>query len=115
VVEDDNIPRVTTASSPLAKVLQEVYGPIAAAHDRKRLKEVFADLVLAQGTKEKGKKRKLDRLWTDVAAVLRSLSVPQGRIDDLLQQRNPDLLGELIKELEATAGSQRSRRRHRSN
>jgi hypothetical protein len=61
---------------------------------RQRLAELVGELYLAEG-------KKRDRLWTAAATAMQKLGVPQSRIDHLLQQRNPALVAEVVKELEA--------------
>ncbi len=40
------------------------------------------------------------QVWEQAAAAMQRLKVPQARIDQLLKQRNPALVAELVKELE---------------
>jgi hypothetical protein len=61
---------------------------------RQRLAELVSELYLAEGKKRK-------RAWEGVASALQKLGVPQSRIDHLLQQGNPALVAEVVKELEA--------------
>jgi hypothetical protein len=65
------------------------------SRQRRRLTELFGELVL-------GKESKLppDQLWADAAATMLRLGVRQERIDELLRERDPDLLEAVIKELE---------------
>jgi hypothetical protein len=58
-----------------------------------RLAELVSELYLAQGKKKQ-------RAWEAAAAAMRKLGVPQVRIDHLVQQENPALVAELVKELE---------------
>lgn len=58
-----------------------------------RLAELVSDLYLAKG-------KKLEQVWERAAAAMQKLKVPQARIDQLLKQRNPALVAELVKELE---------------
>ena len=60
---------------------------------RQRLAELVSDLYLAKG-------KKLNQVWEQAAAAMQKLKVPQARIDQLLKQRNPALVAELVKELE---------------
>lgn len=59
-----------------------------------RLAELVSELYLAQG-------KKLEKTWAAAATAMQKLGVPQSRIDHLLQQRNPSLVAELVKELES--------------
>ena len=61
---------------------------------RQRLAELVTELFLADGAKRQ-------RTWKTAAAAMQKLGVPQSRIDHLLQQGNPALLAEVVKELEA--------------
>ncbi len=60
-----------------------------------RLAELVSDLYLAKG-------KKLNQVWEQAAAAMQKLKVPQARIDQLLKQRNPALVAELVKELEGS-------------
>lgn len=59
-----------------------------------RLANLVGELYLAEGKKK-------ERLWQSVAAALEKLGVAKLRIDHLLSQRKPELLAQLVKELEA--------------
>jgi hypothetical protein len=61
---------------------------------RQRLAELVSELYLAEGKKQ-------ERAWTAAAAAMQKLGVPQSRIDHLLKKRDPKLLAEVVKELEA--------------
>jgi hypothetical protein len=58
-----------------------------------RLAELVGELYLAEGKKQQ-------RLWKQVGAALQQLGLSQGRIDHLVQQANPALLAEVVKELQ---------------
>ncbi|HMC64767.1 MAG TPA: hypothetical protein VKI65_07495 [Gemmataceae bacterium] len=58
-----------------------------------RLAELVSELYLAEG-------KKLERLWQNAAAAMQKLAVPQARIDHLLKERKPELVAQLVKELE---------------
>ena len=60
---------------------------------RQRLAELVSELFLATG-------KKRQRTWDSAAPALAKLGVPRSRIDHLLQQANPALLAEVVKELE---------------
>jgi hypothetical protein len=60
---------------------------------RQRLAELVGELYLAEG-------KKRERLWSQAAAAMQRLGVPQSRIDHLLEKCNPALLAEVVKELE---------------
>lgn len=59
---------------------------------RQRLAEMVSELYLAEG-------KKRDRLWNQVAKMLPRLGVGPRRIEHILQQRQPELLATLVKEL----------------
>ena len=59
-----------------------------------RLAELVSELYLTQG-------RKRQRAWEAAAAAMQKLGVPQSRIDHLMQQDNPALVAEVVKELES--------------
>jgi hypothetical protein len=74
------------------KIIKRYYdnqGPI----QHQRLAELVSELYLAKG-------KKLQRAWESAATAMQKLGVPQSRIDHLVQQGNPALVAELVKELE---------------
>lgn len=74
------------------KVIQRYYEnqPTLA---RQRLAELVSELYLNTG-------KKLRRSWEQAAAAMQKLGIPQSRIDHLIQQANPALVAQLVKELE---------------
>lgn len=58
-----------------------------------KLADLVGELYLAEG-------KKLDKLWAQIAALLEKLEVPKTRIDHLLNQKKPELVANLVKELE---------------
>src|SRR5258708_15156420 len=58
-----------------------------------RLAELVSELYLSEG-------KKRQRAWQAAAAAMQKLGVPQSRIDHLVQQDNPALVAEVVKELE---------------
>ena len=58
-----------------------------------RLAELVAELYLTEG-------KKRERLWQSAAAAMQKLGVAQSRIDHLLAQRKPELVAQVVKELE---------------
>ncbi len=58
-----------------------------------RLAELVGELYLATGKKQ-------ERAWQNAAQAMQQLGVPQARIDHLLRQKRPELVAELVKELE---------------
>lgn len=61
---------------------------------RQRLAELVGELYLAKG-------KKLAQAWEQTALALQKLKVPPARVEHLLAQRKPELIAELVKELEA--------------
>jgi hypothetical protein len=59
-----------------------------------RLAELVGELYLASG-------KKRDKAWEAAGVAMQKLGVPQTRIAHLLKQRRPELLAELVKELES--------------
>jgi hypothetical protein len=60
---------------------------------RQRLAELVSELYLAKG-------KKLQKAWEGAVAAMQKLGVPQPRIDYLVQQGDPTLVAEVVKELE---------------
>jgi hypothetical protein len=58
-----------------------------------RLAELVSDLYLSTG-------KKRERVWVNLEAHMKTLGVPQVRIDHLRKQDNPALVAELVKELQ---------------
>jgi hypothetical protein len=58
-----------------------------------RLAELVSELYLSEG-------KKRERTWKSAAEAMKKLGVPQARIDHLLQQDNPALVAQVVKELE---------------
>jgi hypothetical protein len=57
-----------------------------------KLSELPTEIYLAEG-------KKLDKLWEQAAGALGKLGVPQTRIDQIVGERDPALLAEIVKEL----------------
>ena len=60
---------------------------------RQRLAELVSELYLSEG-------KKLQRTWQAAATAMQKLGLPQSRIDHLVEQANPALVAEVVKELE---------------
>jgi hypothetical protein len=58
-----------------------------------RLAELAGELYLCDG-------KKRQRVWTQIVAALEVLQVPQSRIDHLRQQDKPELVANLVQELQ---------------
>ncbi|MBI3866260.1 MAG: hypothetical protein HY290_30640 [Planctomycetia bacterium] len=62
--------------------------------DEQRLAELVTNLYLSDG-------KKLEKLWTQARDTMLRLKVPQKRVDHLLATKDPALIAEVVKELEA--------------
>ena len=58
-----------------------------------RLGELVTDLYLAEG-------KKREKVWKSIVTAMQKLGVPQSRIDHLVAQNKPELLANLVKELQ---------------
>ena len=58
-----------------------------------RLAQLAGELYLTEG-------KKRERTWKLVGECLQKIGLPQDRIDHLMQQRKPELIAEVVKELE---------------
>lgn len=75
------------------KVIKRYYNNQPALQ-HERLAELVGELYLAEGKKK-------EKAWQAAADAMKSLGVPESRIQHLMKQRNPALLAEVVKELEA--------------
>lgn len=74
------------------KIIKRYYDKNDTIH-LQRLAEMVSELYLSEG-------KKLKRAWEAAATAMQKLGVPQSRIDHLLQQADPALVAEVVKELE---------------
>ena len=74
------------------KIIKRYYGSQDTLQ-RQRLAELVSELYLAEG-------KKRDRLWENAGAAMQKLGVPQSRIEHLLTERKPELVAQLVSELE---------------
>jgi hypothetical protein len=58
-----------------------------------RLAELVGELYLSAGKKRQG-------VWTRIVSAMQKLGVPPSRIDHLRQQDKPELVAQVVKELE---------------
>lgn len=79
--------------SPYQQKVIRRYYENAPALAQQRLAELVGNLYLASG-KQKGK------LWAQVGELLEKLKVHPNRIAQLLREQKPELLAEVVKELE---------------
>jgi hypothetical protein len=74
------------------KIIKRYYDNQSAIQHQ-RLAELVSELYLAEG-------KKRQRAWAAAAAAMQKLGIPQARIDHLVQQGNPAMVAEVVKELE---------------
>ncbi len=74
------------------KIIKRYYNNIDSIQ-LQRLSELVGELYLTEGKKK-------EKVWKSVAATLLKLEIPQSRIDHLLAQAKPELIAEVVKELE---------------
>jgi hypothetical protein len=74
------------------KVIKRYYDNLDAIASQ-RLAELAGELYLSAG-------KKRQRVWESVVSAMQKLGVPQSRIDHLRAQDRPELLAQLVKELE---------------
>jgi hypothetical protein len=58
-----------------------------------RLAELVGELYLSEGKKKQ-------KVWKLVGEAMLKLGIPQERVDHLLKQARPELIAEVVKELE---------------
>ena len=78
--------------TPYQKKIIKRYYENAETLGYQKLGELATEIYLAEG-------KKLDRLWKQVETALAKVKVPQGRIDHILNARDPKLLAQLVEEL----------------
>jgi hypothetical protein len=61
--------------------------------DSQRLSEIASDLYLPEGKKK-------ERLWKQAAEIMERLNVPKSRIEHVLKTARPDILVEVINDLQ---------------
>jgi hypothetical protein len=74
------------------KIIQRYYDNLGTIKTE-RLAELVGELYLAAGKKK-------TKLWTQAGDVMRKLGVPAARVEHLLRQQKPELIAEVVKELE---------------
>ena len=75
------------------KIVKRYYENIDATA-RQKLAELVSDLYLSAGKKRQA-------VWKSIEAALQKLKIPQARIDQLKAQDKPELVADLVKELQA--------------
>jgi hypothetical protein len=63
--------------------------------DEQRLAELVTNLYLTEG------KKKLEKLWTQAHETMVRLRVPKSRVEHLIHAKDPALIAEVVKEIEA--------------
>jgi hypothetical protein len=58
-----------------------------------KLGELVTDLYLAEG-------KKREKVWKSIVTAMQKLGVPQSRIDHIVAQNRPELLANLVQELQ---------------
>ena len=74
------------------KIIKRYYDN-ADAINLQKLAELVTDLYLAEG------KKRLS-LWKRIAAAMQKLKVPEQRIQHIVEKNDPQLLANLVKELQ---------------
>jgi hypothetical protein len=87
----NNQPRTYTPHQQ--KIIKRYYDNLGTISSQ-RLAELVGELYLAQGKKKA-------KLWQQAGETMKRLGVPASRIEHLLNQQNPALVAELVKELES--------------
>lgn len=74
------------------KIIKRYYQNIDAISLQK-LSETVTELYLAEG-------KKRERLWKNAAAAMEKMGVHQNRIDQIVKSNKPELLAELVQEMQ---------------
>jgi hypothetical protein len=75
------------------KVIQRFYDNRESG-DEQRLAELVTNLYLSEG-------KKREKLWVQAEEMMLRLKVPKKRVEHLIETRDPALIAEVVKELEA--------------
>ncbi len=62
--------------------------------DEQRLAELVTNLYLSEG-------KKLQKLWTQAEETMLRLRIPKKRVEHLINTKDPALIAEVVKEIEA--------------
>ena len=87
------IPGMAEYSNYQKKVIRRFYENRESG-DEQRLAELVTNLYLSEG-------KKRDKLWVQAEETMLRLKVPKKRIEHLLKTKDPALIAEVVKELEA--------------
>jgi hypothetical protein len=74
------------------KIIKRYYDNIDGIQFQ-RLSELVGELYLVEGKKKQ-------RVWKSVGETMLKLGIPQERVTHLLAQARPELIAEVVKELE---------------
>ena len=75
------------------KVIQRFYDNRDSG-DEQRLAELVTNIYLSTG-------KKLEKLWVQARETMERLKVPQKRVEHLIKMKDPALIAEVVKEIEA--------------
>jgi hypothetical protein len=90
-MSESKTPRNYTANQQ--KIIKRYYDNLDTIASQ-RLAELVGELYLAEGKKK-------EKVWQTVAKTMEKLEVPKARIEHLMKQKDPKLIAELVKELQA--------------
>jgi hypothetical protein len=90
-MSDNKAPRDYTPYQQ--KIIKRYYNNLDTIAGQ-RLADLVGELYLAQGKKK-------EKVWKDAAAAMEKLGVPAARVAHLVAKRDPALVAELVKELQA--------------
>lgn len=74
------------------KIIRRYYDNLGDIKSQ-RLAELVGELYLAEGKKK-------DKVWKTIAETMERLKIPADRIAHLVAQKKPELIADLVKELE---------------
>ncbi len=75
------------------KIIKRYYNNLDTIKSQ-QLAELVGELYLSSG-------KKRAKVWDRIVAAMTELKVPQSRIDHLRKQDKPELVAEVVKEIEA--------------
>lgn len=75
------------------KIIKRYYDNLDTVKSQ-RLSELVGEIYLSEG-------KKLERAWKNAEAAMQQIGVPPSRIEHLMTQRKPELLAQLVQELQA--------------
>jgi hypothetical protein len=84
---------VSDGYTPYQQKIIKRYYDNADAINLQKLAELVTDLYLAEG-------KKRDGLWKRIATAMQKLKVPEQRIKHIVEKNDPQLLANLVKELQ---------------